>query len=244
MPANDPTGLRFGEVAGLYERGRPDYPAEAVDALLPGRVGVVVDLGAGTGKLTRALTRVARTVIAVEPDDAMREVLAELVPTATALAGTGEEIPLPDASADALVVGQAWHWVDPVRAVPEVARVLRPGGVLGLVWNDRDEDDEWIAELSALLVAYGTTPDADFEPTIGPPFGPLERREFRWVNHVAVDDAIAMVTSRSYVIALPSDRRDELVRGLRDLAESAVDPATGLLPVPYVTRTYRTTLLN
>lgn len=242
VPANDPTGLRFGEVASLYEQGRPDYPAEAVDALLPGGVDVVVDVGAGTGKLTRAIIRVARTVIAVEPDDAMRAVLAALVPTATPLAGTAEDLPLADGSADAVVAGQAWHWVDPNRAVREVARVLRPDGALGLVWNDRDEDDAWVAELSALLTQYGTTPDADYEPSVGPPFGPFDRSEFRWVNHVTVDDAIAMITSRSYVIALPADQHAELVRRMRGLALSAVEQSTGLLPVPYVTRTYRATL--
>ena len=238
MPANDPTGRRFGEVALEYERGRPEYPDAAVDELLRDGPSVVVDVGAGTGKLTRALVGRVETVIAVEPDDAMRAVLSDLLPGVTALAGVAESLPLPDTSVDLVVAGQAWHWVDPARGVPEVVRVLRPGGRLGLVWNDRDESDPWIAELSALLVEYGTAPDAAYTPRVGSPFGPFERTETSWTNRVRLDVAIAMVTSRSYVIALPVDRREELVARVRALAESVADPATGLVPVPYVTRTY------
>lgn len=244
MPANDPTGRRFGEVALDYELGRPEYPAEAVDELLRGDPQVVVDVGAGTGKLTRALVGRVGTVIAVEPDDAMRAVLAGLLPEVTALSGVGEAIPLADASADLVVAGQAWHWVDPSRGYPEVARVLRPGGEIGLVWNDRDESDPWIGELSALLVEYGTAPDAEYVPAVLPPFGPFEAADFAWTNHVTLDVAIAMVTSRSYVIALPPDRRAELVGRVRALAEPRVDPGTGLVPVPYVTRTYRARLVG
>lgn len=242
MPANDPTGRRFGEVALDYERGRPDYPAAAVDELLRDHPRVVVDVGAGTGKLTRALVGRAPTVVAVEPDDAMRAVLSDLLPDVTALRGTAEALPLPDASADLVVAAQAWHWVDPVRAVPEVARVLRPGGVLGLVWNKRDESDPWIARLSALLVEYGTAPDAEYEPEIGAPFGPVATTEHSWTNHVPMDVAVAMVTSRSYVIALPADRRAELVARVEALAESVAD--AGTVPVPYVTRTYRSRLVG
>jgi SAM-dependent methyltransferase len=238
MPANDPTGRRFGEAALDYERGRPEYPAAAVDALLRGQPRIVVDLGAGTGKFTRALVGRVETVIAVEPDDAMRAVLSGLLPQVTALPGVGEAIPLPDGSADLVVCAQAWHWVDPARAVPEVARVLRPDGVLGLVWNDRDETDPWLAALGALLSEYGTAPDAAYTPTIGEPFGPIERSEHGWTNHVAMDDVVAMVTSRSYVIALEPARRGELVARVRSLAASVADPETGLVPVPYMTRTY------
>jgi SAM-dependent methyltransferase len=239
MPANDPTGRRFGEAAAAYERGRPEYPAAMVDWLLADSPERVVDIGAGTGKLTRALAGRAETVIAVEPDAEMRRVLSELLPGTSVLAGTGEDIPLRDGYADAVVAGQAWHWVDPTRAAPEVARVLRPGGSVGLIWNDRDEADPWIRALSALLHEYGTSPDADYEPTLGPPFGPLETAELAWTHDVPVAAVIDMITSRSYVIAMPHDRRAELVERLRVLADENTNRVTGLVPVPYVTRAYR-----
>lgn len=236
---NDPTGCRFGEASAAYERGRPEYPAEMVEWLLGDSRARVVDLGAGTGKLTRALVGRAETVIAVEPDPDMRRVLSELLPGTSVLAGTGEDIPLRDGYADVVVAGQAWHWVDPVRAVPEAARVLRPGGSLGLIWNDRDENVPWIQALSALLHEYGTSPDADYEPVVGPPFGPLHTAELAWTHDVPVASVIDMIISRSYVIALPPGQRAELVGRLRVLADEAADRATGLVPVRYVTRGYR-----
>jgi SAM-dependent methyltransferase len=239
VPANDPTGRRFGEAAAAYERGRPGYPSAMVDWLLEDAPCRVVDLGAGTGKLTRLVADRVETVVAVEPDAGMRQVLAELLPGTSVLDGTAEDIPLPDGFADAVVVGQAWHWVDPVRGVPEVARVLRPGGTLGLIWNDRDASDPWISALSVLLEEYGTSPDAGYEPLVGAPFGPLETAELSWTNEVLVATVVDISTSRSYVIALSPTRRAGLVDRLRDLADEARDPLTGLVPVRYVTRGYR-----
>ncbi|MBI1352498.1 MAG: methyltransferase domain-containing protein [Actinomycetales bacterium] len=244
MPANDPAGRRFGEAVEAYERGRPDYPRAVVEWLLADRPEVVVDVGAGTGKLTRAVAARATSVVAVEPDPQMRAYLSRSLPGIRALAGTGESLPLADSSADAVVSGQAWHWVDPDRAVPEVARVLRPDGTLGLVWNDRDEDDPWIARLSALLDEYGTSPDADYEPVVGAPFSPIGTTEHRWVNEVSDDSVVDMIVSRSYVIALPDATRHELLGRLRELAADGRDPATGLVPVRYVTRGYRYRLVG
>lgn len=242
MPANDPTGRRFGEAAEAYERGRPDYPPEVVDWLLAGDPQRVIDLGAGTGKLTRALVERVPTVVAVEPDPAMRSMLARRLPGTSVIEGTGEDIPLRDGFADTVVAGQAWHWVDPTRALPEVARVLRPGGLLGLVWNDRDWTDPWIDRLSALLVAFGTSPDAEYEPVSGTPFGPFETTSHAWTHHVTVDGVLDMVVSRSYVIALPAEQRDDLLGQVRDLALSGQDPVTGLVPIRYVTHGYRCAL--
>ena len=239
MPANDPTGRRFGEAAAAYERGRPEYPTIVVDWLLADRPRCVVDLGAGTGKLTRALVDRVATVVAVEPDPGMRAALAERLPSTRVVDGVGERIPLPDAFADAVVAGQAWHWVDPVRAIPEVARVLRPGGTLGLVWNDRDPDDPWIDRLSEILEDFGTSPDADYEVVGGPPFGDFEATAHRWVAPMTIDGVLDMVVSRSYVIALPEDRRAQLVERVRNLAVDGQDPDTGLIPVRYVTHAYR-----
>jgi SAM-dependent methyltransferase len=243
VPANDPNGQRFGEVADAYDRGRPGYPGAAVDWLLASDPRRILDLGAGTGKLTEAIVDRADAVVAVEPSEGMRLVLARKLPTVTVLAGTAEAIPLPSDSVDAVVVGQAWHWVDAPRAAPEVARVLAPDGMLGLIWNDRDEDDPWIAGLTALLEEYGTNPDSECEPVVGAPFGLLERREFAWTNHVTPDDVVDMVLSRSYVIALPDEARSELVERLRLHLASARRDVDGRVLVPYLTRAYVTSVV-
>jgi SAM-dependent methyltransferase len=242
VPANDPTGRRFGEAADAFERGRPGYPDAVVDWLLADEPATIVDLGAGTGKLTRGLVGRVDTVVAVEPDPAMRAALSQGLPGTSVIAGTGEDIPLRDAYADVVVSAQAWHWVDPALAVPEVARVLRAGGMLGLVWNDRDENDPWIARLSQLLDEFGTSPDAAYEPVVGAPFGELETTEIAWTNNVTVDGVVDMVVSRSYVIALADADRRELVRRVRELAYQGQDRSTALVPVRYVTRGYRARL--
>jgi SAM-dependent methyltransferase len=147
--------MSFGAVAGDYDRLRPGPPPEAIDWLLPDRRDVVVDLAAGTGLLTRALAGRVRHVIAVEPDERMRSVLQARSADVEVLAGRGESIPLPDASADAVFVSSAWHWMDPRLAVPEIGRVLRDGGRFGVIWTGRRRDiawlhaDEWFSEARA-----------------------------------------------------------------------------------------------
>ena len=143
--------LSFGAEAAAYERGRPSYPPEAIDWLLPPDARDVLDLGAGTGKLTTRLVERGLDVVAVDPIPEMLELLSNSLPDTPALLGTAEEIPLPDDSVDAVLVAQAWHWFDPERAVKEVARVLRPGGRLGLVWNTRDERLGWVKDLGRII---------------------------------------------------------------------------------------------
>ena len=130
----------FDRAAEEYERTRPDYPAAVLDSVPVPAGAEVLDLGAGTGKLTRILERRYEHVVAVEPLDGMRAILERVVPGVEALAGSAEEIPLEDASVDAVFAAQAFHWFDHDRAIPEIARVLRPGGVLALVWNSPDDD--------------------------------------------------------------------------------------------------------
>jgi SAM-dependent methyltransferase len=143
--------MSFGSVADDYDRYRPAPPPQALDWLIPPDATAVLDLAAGTGAVTRLLIGRSARVVAVEPDERMRAVLAARCPEAEVLAGRGEDIPLPDASVDAVVIASAWHWLDPERAVPEIVRVLRPGGNLGVIWVSRDSRAPWVAEFNALM---------------------------------------------------------------------------------------------
>jgi SAM-dependent methyltransferase len=209
----------FGAVADVYERGRPSYPAEAIDWLIPGHATRVADVGAGTGKLTRQLRERGLDVIAVEPSAGMREQLRRAVAGVPVLGGTAERIPLADDSVDVVLVAQAWHWVDPALAVPEVARVLAPGGRLGLLWNRRIEAVDWVSELSSIM-GSNRSPDAGrHRPEIGPPFGPAERFNVDWVHHLSPDAMIDWVASRSYVITLPEAQRESVIGQVRRLID-------------------------
>jgi SAM-dependent methyltransferase len=210
----------FGAVAAVYERGRPSYPAEAIDWLIPAQARRVADVGAGTGKLTRQLRERGLDVIAVEPSAGMREELRRAVPGVPVLAGTAEQIPLADGTVDVVIVAQAWHWVDPERAVPEVARVLAPGGRLALMWNRRVENEEWVADLSTIIGSRGTPGSSRHFPGIGPPFGPVERRSVDWVHRLSRADMTDWVASRSYVITLPDERRHVVMGQVRDLVDT------------------------
>jgi SAM-dependent methyltransferase len=154
-PAKAKRAASFGEVASQYERYRPGPPAAAVEWVLPDHVERVVDLGAGTGALTRLLLGKADEVVAVEPDDRMRSVLVDQIPAARAVAGRGESIPLPDASVDAVLASASWHWMDLVPTLEEVARVLVPGGVLAAMWSGPDPDGGFLVQAQALLAEQG-----------------------------------------------------------------------------------------
>ncbi|WP_305784348.1 class I SAM-dependent methyltransferase [Symbioplanes lichenis] len=221
----------FDRAAEAYERGRPPYPPEVV----PAGARRVLDLGAGTGKLTRVLVDAGLDVVAVEPSEKMREQLTASVPEAEALAGAAERIPLPDASVDAVVVAQAWHWVDPAVAVPEVARVLRPGGTLSLIWNVRDHREPWVARLDELLHRH-TRAEIDTAPAVGAPFGDPERTEIRWTHRLTRGELLDMVASRSYVIVLPAAERARLLADVEALVGDA-----GEVEMPYVTHCTRVT---
>jgi SAM-dependent methyltransferase len=245
----DAHATSFDDAAAAYERGRPPYPARALDWLLPAGAQRVLDLGAGTGKLTRELVARGLDVVAVEPLEGMRAELSRALPGTPVRAGSAEEIPLPDGAVDAVLAAQAWHWVTPERAAPEVARVLRPGGRLGLVWNERDETVPWVAELSRIVEEQGRRLEAEAMregnnstgPRVGPPFGPLEQHQVRWVHETTVPEVVDMIASRSYVILLPPDQREALLASVRRLLET--DPALAGrdgIPLPYVSWCWRT----
>ena len=171
----------FGGAASHYERYRPGPPV-AGGGLGPPRsapVRTVVDLGAGTGALTRLLVGRADEVVAVEPDDRMRAVLAEAVPGVRAVAGRGEAIPLPDGSVDAVLASSSWHWMDTVPTLHEVGRVLVPGGTLAVMWSGPDPDAGLVAQAQALLSGGGDGGTRDGHRRAEPsrPFGGDERPE-------------------------------------------------------------------
>jgi SAM-dependent methyltransferase len=171
----------------------------------------------------------------------MREQLARAVPGVPVHAGSAEEIPLPDHSVDAVLVAQAWHWVDRSRAVPEVARVLVPGGRLGLVWNIRDEREDWVAELGRIMRDPGD--HHQDRGIIGPPFGPAERRDVEWTHRLSRDELIDLAASRSYVITMPDRERAVVLAMVADLADTRLgENGAGELVLPYVTECYRAEL--
>lgn len=238
------------ELAGAaYERGRPSYPRDAVELLCvelgigPGRD--VLDLAAGTGKLTRLLIPSGARLVAVEPVAGMRQVLAEVLPDLRVLDGTAEALPLGDASVDAVVVGQAFHWFDGHRALAEIARVLRPGGGLGLIWNVRGESVGWAAELSVLLdrhagdapryrnMAWRTAFDATGE------FAPLRKRRFRYEPAGTVEAMRDRIASISFIACLPGPEREVFLDEVTAVLAANADP-DGRIAVPYRTHVFWT----
>lgn len=239
--SKDDRSLSFGSAAAAYERGRPSYPPEAIDWLLPRGARDVLDLGAGTGKLTTRLVERGLDVVAVDPIADMLELLRSSLPETRALLGTAEEIPLEDNSVDVVLVAQAWHWVDPGRAIPEIARVLRPGGRLGLVWNTRDERLGWVRELGQIIGSDGD--GGRFNVTFPEPFGEPERHQVEWTNYVTPQALIDLVASRSYCITSPTEVRTKTLDRVRELLAThpALANSTGLA-LPYVTVCIRATL--
>lgn len=233
--------LSFGSEAAAYERGRPSYPPEAIDWLLPPGARDVLDLGAGTGKLTTRLVERGLDVVAVDPLAEMLELLSSALPDTPALLGTAEQIPLPDNSVDAVLVAQAWHWFDPERAVAEVARVLRPGGRLGLVWNARDERLGWVKDLGRIIGHE----NAQFNDTttVPEPFVDVEHHRVEWTSYLTPQALIDLVASRSYCITSPADVRTQTLDEVRELLTThpALANSTGLA-LPYITVGIRATL--
>lgn len=233
--------LSFGSEAAAYERGRPSYPPEAIDWLLPPGARDVLDLGAGTGKLTTRLVERGLDVVAVDPIAEMLELLKSALPDTPALLGTAEQIPLPDSHVDAVLVAQAWHWFDLERAVAEVARVLRPGGRLGLVWNTRDERLGWVKDLGR-IIGHEDDPFSE-EVSLPAPFTDVARHHVEWTNYLTPQALIDLVASRSYCITSPAEVRTRTLDQVRELLAThpALANSSGLA-LPYITVCIRATL--
>ena len=234
----------FGPAAELYDQLRPRYPAGAVRWAVGDRPGRVVDLGAGTGILTRTLLELGHEVVPVEPDPAMRERLAAASPGLIPLAGSAEAIPLPDASVDAVVAGQAYHWFDPEPAHAEAARVVRPGGRFAAIWNRRDEAVPWVAALSTITdddtAGRGIREPAEQVRSFGPRFGPVEHASFTHHTSHTADDLVGLIATRSYYLTAPPPRQQELEERVRELCASHPDLAgRSTFDLPYRTDVYR-----
>jgi SAM-dependent methyltransferase len=225
----------FGGGADDYAFGRPTYPLEAVEWVVPDGATRALDLGAGTGRLTERLLELSLDVVAVEPLDEMR---AHVPAAARAVSGTAEAIPLGDGAVDVVVVGQAFHWFDAPVAMREIARVLRPGGRVGLMWNVFDDGEPWVDELLSVFAGderlSNTPPDdetAPYEPFDG--MSAAERRFFPHEIHYDVDRLIAYVSSRSQSILMPAEDRAAMLDRVR-----AKVPAAGLT-MPLVCEVWR-----
>jgi ubiquinone/menaquinone biosynthesis C-methylase UbiE len=222
----NPIAVRaFGAQAEAYERGRPGWPADAVARLIE-RFGAraVVDLAAGTGKLTRILAEHA-DVTAIEPVDGMRRVLAQTVPTARVMAGTAEAIPLPDGSVDAVFVAEAFHWFDLPAAAAEIKRVLRPGGWVAVLFNETaGEDPPWFKELGEALMAHrlsGTNlpRDVPWREALTAEFGELHDEAATHEQVTTRELMLVQIASFSSIGALPPDRFDAAIAAFREILE-------------------------
>ena len=231
----------FGRTATDYERGRATYPSDAVRWLV-GESRKIVDLGAGTGKLTSALVDLAPEVVALEPQHRMVQALRRSVPAALAVCSTAEAPPVESHWAEAVVVAQAFHWFDQERAVPAIRRILAPGGVLGLIWNVRDESVEWVAELARIAGAENS-----LETRAGldrlPGFEPFESLHWRTGQMLDRDTLLAHVSSRSTVATLSERQRQRVLDEIEHLCDS--HPALvgrESFELPYETQAFRARL--
>jgi ubiquinone/menaquinone biosynthesis C-methylase UbiE len=232
----------FAEVAGSYERARPGYPDAAVRWLAGDPSVDVVDLGAGTGKLTRSLAALGHRVTAVEPLEEMLEQLRVAVPGVRAVVGSAEAIPLLDASADIVTCAQAFHWFDHGPALVEIARVLRPGGTLALVWNTRDDSQAWVAELTDTVIGRSEFRRGGVVATIASIdksglYGPVERASFAHSQMLGRRDLVELVRSRSQCAVLSEEERRPVLERVEGLFDAYA--MGGRLAMPYVTECFR-----
>jgi SAM-dependent methyltransferase len=237
--------LSFGSVAAEYAALRPGYPADAVAFLVGDGGRRVLDVGAGTGLLTEVVLDAGHDVTAVDPSPEMLAELVARLPAVTAAVGSAEALPVDDASVDAVVAGQAAHWFDPAPAAREIRRVLRPGGVLGLIWNTRDERTPWVGALGELISAEARGHEADqgvvdrFAEELP---AQVDVFESGIVQPVTPENVVAGIATRSYVALMDDVRRAAFLAGVRGLLDEHPDTrGRELLELPYVTRAYRLT---
>ncbi|WP_371673835.1 class I SAM-dependent methyltransferase [Streptomyces sp. NBC_00289] len=243
----------FGAAATAYAEHRPDYAQAAVRwALEPASGPRVLDLGAGTGKLTTTLVALGADVVAVEPDPAMLTELRRALPTVRALPGSAEAIPLPDASVDAVLAGNAMHWFDMAVAGPEIARVLAPGGILAGLWNVMDDQVDWVAGLARIsgnaAIGPRDTPTSWRAETAGAHlpktgaaarFGSPTRAEFPHGQRRTADSLVATIATRAGMLVMPEQEREATLDRIRAFLASRTETADGEFTLPMLTAVLR-----
>jgi SAM-dependent methyltransferase len=249
-------GSSFGAVAADYAQHRPSYADAAIRWCLEpvsGRAPLrVADLGAGTGILTAGLARLGADVVAVEPDQDMLAELRRRLPAVRAEHGSAEAIPLPDASVDAVLAGQAMHWFDMDRALPEIARVLVPGGVLAGLWNVDDDRVGWVAELAEMtkrkasitLTRWRAGQDASWQESMlragSELFEPADIGEFGNGQARTADSLVATVATHSHLLVMPDAEREALLARVREFLHRQPETADGEFTLPMITLAIRT----
>lgn len=232
-------GAAFLKGGELYDRVRPGYPEGTANWLIPEHAEAVLDLGAGTGKFTARLVGRGLQVSAVDPSENMLAQLHAQYPSVRTMVGSAENTGLPTESADAVFVAQAWHWFDPIAASAEIARVLRPGGRLGLVWNQLDVRVPWVHRLSRIMHAGDVHKDG-FVPNIGAQFGTAQSQFSDWSQQLNPADLIELVKSRSYYLRADEASRARVLKNLSwYLFEHLGHDEHELLELPYLTIAWR-----
>lgn len=251
MPMAEPRsyGSSFGAAAAAYAEHRPDYARSAVQwALEPAPGQRVLDLGAGTGKLTATLVDLGLDVVAVEPDPAMLSELRRALHTVRTLPGQAEAIPLPDSSVDAVVVGNAMHWFDMDVAGPEIARVLAPDGVLAGLWNVLDDRVGWVAALERVSGPAAIGPRDTLRnwraatAAAHPPkslFGFPEQAEFPHGQRRTADSLVATLATRAGMLRMPAADRDATLARIRAFLASMPETTCGEFTLPLLTGVLR-----
>jgi SAM-dependent methyltransferase len=237
----------FGSVAPAYAVLRPTYPAGSV-SFLTGGTGAgrrVLDLGAGTGLLTELLVVAGHEVVAVDPSASMLGQLTSRLPDVPTVVAGAEALPLPDDDVDVVTAAQAAHWFDPAPAAAEMARVLRPGGTVGLLWSLRDDRAPWVAALSAILAAEGVErfrPATVADVLAREMDATVEATEQVFVQRATPDDVVAGLATRSYAAAMTPERRAAFLDGVRELIATHPDTRDReAVEVPHVVSAFRLT---
>lgn len=233
----------FGKEASAYAEHRPGYPEAALRWGLPSNAEHVLDLGAGTGKLTEGLLALDLRVTAVEPDPDMRAELARRHPDVRALDGTAEQIPLGDAEVESVLVGQAFHWFDLDRALVEIARVLKPGGTVVGLWNYRDSSVPWVVELDDLTHTSASgrwVPSEPFPPDHAE-FEPFEQETFANGLRRTVETMLETYATHSHLLVAAEDERETTLARARDFLANNPETADGEFTYPLTTTALRAT---
>ena len=242
-PASARWARSFGPVAQAYDRGRPGYPADAARWLVGRDAAAVLELGAGTGKLTSELVALGHDVHATDPDEEMLAILEQRVPQARVSVASAEGLPVGDRTVDVVVVAQAFHWFDPEVALPEIARVLKPGGSLGLVWHHRDLRIPWVRRLGDLIGTHDQLTDPTDVLAASGLFEPAEAERFMYWQDINRDSIVDLVRSRSNVSTLDDDAREAK---LAEVAAFYDDFGRGYdgMQLPYVTHCFRARIVD